>query len=397
MRLHVTLHQPPEVTDAEIAEQVGLRDARGRLWHGGAAKFFIDGVVEPGTAWLEEPDTNGGGTQAFWPDVERFRAVVARYAGAGFSCTTHAIGDRAVRETLDAYRAAGTPPGAMHRVEHIETVADDVLARFAAEGVGASMQPIHLEGMRGDREDPWSLALGPQRAARAFRTADLARSGALLALGSDWPVARYDPRRGMAWCRLRREPGAPDDVPYGADQVLDALQTLHGYTTAPARLAGHGDRLGRLRGARSATSRCSPTTPSRRTPTTARPARDPDRRRRPGRHAGASPYGSAQPRQSSSPPGRNGSAPTPTSSRPAAAATAPALGPPSGTRATARPSRVRSTSRSPLAVEATSHAPATAGAANVKPPRSVRQRTRPLRREIAAATDTPRGSSLESP
>ena len=247
MRLLMTLHQPPEVTDDEVEEQLRMRDAAGRRWRGGVAKFFIDGVVESGTAWLEEPDRNGGGTRPFWPDPARFAELVRRFAGAGFAISTHAIGDRAIRETLDAYRAAGAAPGVMHRIEHVETAPDETIARFAREGVAASMQPIHMESMQLDRQDPWSLTLGPERNARAFRTGDLLRSGALLALGSDWPVARYDPRLGMAWSRLRREPGRRGEPGYGADQVLDGLATLEGYTTAPARLAGLGDRLGRLR------------------------------------------------------------------------------------------------------------------------------------------------------
>ena len=60
-------------------------------------------------------------------------------------------------------------------------------------------------------------------------------------------MARYDPRLGMAWSRLRREPGRRGEPGYGDDQALDGLATLEGYTTAPARLAGLGDRLGRLR------------------------------------------------------------------------------------------------------------------------------------------------------
>ena len=115
--------------------------------------------------------------------------------------------------TLDAYRAAG-PPAALgrgaHRIEHLETLGDATLARLAAEGVAASMQPLHMQWRRGDHEDSWAARLGPERAARAWRTRDILDSGALLPLGSDWPVAQYDPRIGMAWARLRRTPGRPD-------------------------------------------------------------------------------------------------------------------------------------------------------------------------------------------
>ena len=134
----------------------------------------------------------------------------------------------------------------MHRIEHIETLQDHDLPRFAAEGVAASMQPLHMENNSGERTDPWSLTLGDDRADRAFRTRDLLDSGAVLALGSDWPIARYDPRRGMAWCRLRREPGRPDAVPVDARQALTALETLHGYTTGAARVVGEQHVAGRI-------------------------------------------------------------------------------------------------------------------------------------------------------
>jgi predicted amidohydrolase YtcJ len=245
-RLWVPLHQPPEVTDDEVAAQLGLAGEHGRLWRGGVAKFFIDGVVEPGTAWLYEPDANGGGTVPFWPDPDRYAEVVRRFAQAGFQCATHAVGDRAVRAALDAYRAAGAPPTGHHRIEHIETLQDADLPRLAAEGVAASMQPLHLGYNRGDRSDPWSQALGRERCDRGFRTREILDSGAILALGSDWPVARFDPRLGMGWARLRRDAGHPELGQYNPEQALSGLETLAGYTTAPAVIVGESHRQGRI-------------------------------------------------------------------------------------------------------------------------------------------------------
>jgi predicted amidohydrolase YtcJ len=247
VRCVVPLHQEPDIGDDEIAARLPLLGERGQMWRGGTAKFFIDGVVETGTAWLYEPDTNGGGTVPFWPTEERYASVVGRFARAGFACTTHAVGDRAVRAALDAYRAAGPVPGGMHRIEHIETLQDHDLPRFAAEHVCASMQPLHMENNQADQSDPWSRALGPERSGRAFRARDIWDTGALVCLGSDWPVARFDPRRGMGWCRLRREPGHPERGAYGPDQALTGLETLLGYTRNPAALAGEGAMSGCIR------------------------------------------------------------------------------------------------------------------------------------------------------
>jgi predicted amidohydrolase YtcJ len=209
------------------------------------AKFFVDGVIDTGTGWLCEADSEGDGLAAFWPDVERYHRAVHLFAARGFQCVTHATGDRGVREALDTYRAAGAAPGVRHRVEHIETIQPDDLPRFAAEGVVASMQAQHMMWLDPDRSDNWSHRLGPDRCDRAFMIRSLRESGAVVALGSDWPVARFDPREGMAAARLRRPPRHPDRAAYD-DQAIDGLAALEGYTTHAALTGGDGDRLGRL-------------------------------------------------------------------------------------------------------------------------------------------------------
>jgi predicted amidohydrolase YtcJ len=67
-----------------------------------------------------------------------------------------------------------------------------------------------------------------------------------VALGSDWPVARFDPRLGLSAARLRRPPGLPDRPPYD-DEAIDALAALEGYTTAAAATVGDEERAGRIR------------------------------------------------------------------------------------------------------------------------------------------------------
>lgn len=248
MRLVVPLWVKPEHDEATIERYLALGGEHGELWRAGVAKFFIDGVVETGTAWLEEPDSHGDGGKPFWPSEAAYADTVARFARAGFQCATHAIGDRAVRATLDAYRNAG-PPAAdrgRHRIEHLETLGDATLARLAAEGVAASMQPLHMQWRQPDGSDEWAQRLGRERVANAFRTGDLLRSGAPVALGSDWPVAQADPRYGMAWARLRRHPGQPDLPVFEPEQALDAEAALAGYTTAAAVVVGEQERSGRI-------------------------------------------------------------------------------------------------------------------------------------------------------
>ena len=126
------------------------------------------------------------------------------------------------------------------------TVTDADLARFPRENVIASMQPLHMQWRQDDFSDSWAARLGPERASRAWRTVDLLRAGVTLALGSDWPVAQNDPRIGMAWARLRRQPGAPDRRTFEPDQRLSGLEALEGYTTGAAAAVGDSALGGRI-------------------------------------------------------------------------------------------------------------------------------------------------------
>jgi predicted amidohydrolase YtcJ len=245
-RVHLPLFLSPDMPDEQIDAWLTLRDDGGRRWSVGTVKFFIDGVVETSTAWLEEPDTAGGGTTSVWPDYGRYLDVVQRAVAAGWQCATHAIGDRAVRRVLDAYKLAGAPDGVRHRIEHLEVLADREIPRLSAENVVASMQPQHMQWASPAFDDPWSALLGPERAARGVRAGDVHRSGAVLALGSDWSVASYDPREGMMWARQRRAQHAAPETAFGPEQALDALATLHGYTTAPAYALSREAGAGRI-------------------------------------------------------------------------------------------------------------------------------------------------------
>jgi hypothetical protein len=241
VRCVVPMWIKPEMERDEWEALAAHRDARGRRWRAGVVKLFMDGVVDSGTAWLDEPDADGAGTDPFWPDPARYREAVAFFSGRGFQCATHACGDRAVHEVLNAYRDAPRAAGVRHRIEHVELLRAEDLPRFAAEGVIASMQAQHMTVLEPDGGDGWSRRVGPQRWGRAYRARDLHESGAWLVLGSDWPVVRHDPREGMAAARLRRPPGRRDRGPWD-DQALTALQALLGYTTWAARAVGHGDQ-----------------------------------------------------------------------------------------------------------------------------------------------------------
>ncbi|MFE1928089.1 amidohydrolase [Streptomyces asoensis] len=229
----------PGAGEEDLAELIAGQGRGGRHWVVDGVKFFMDGTVEGGTAWLEHADCHGQGTAAFWPDPRAYAAAVRRLHAAGVRTATHAIGDAAVRHVLDVVAGLGTGGRGRHRVEHIETAPDALLPRFAELGVAASMQPPHTAYTRADGTDEWSRRLGGARAGRAWRLRDLRDAGATVALGSDWPIAHYDVRTVLADAR------APRGAASGR-AGLTGLEALEGCTTHAARAAGEDGSAGRI-------------------------------------------------------------------------------------------------------------------------------------------------------
>ncbi|MGN9790567.1 amidohydrolase [Streptomyces sp. OZ13] len=249
VRLRVAPWCQPGIDADALQALIEQQGTGGALWRTEGVKLFMDGTIDNGTAWLERPDCHGESTHAFWPDPAEYTRVIGRLHRAGVPTATHAIGDAAVRHALDSVEKAQAEGGreVRHRIEHIETVPDDTLRRFAALGVAASMQPTHCcDFTRADHTDNWSRRLGEERASRAWRCRDLWDSGATVVLGSDWPIAPYPPLGVMAGARHRRPGRDLTRPPHGPQQALTALEALQGMTVNAAWAAGETREAGRL-------------------------------------------------------------------------------------------------------------------------------------------------------
>ncbi|MFD6655724.1 amidohydrolase [Streptomyces parvus] len=249
LRLRVAPWCQPGADADAVRELIGQQGTGGTLWRTAGVKLFMDGTIDNGTAWLERPDCHGESTHAFWPDPEVYTRVIGELHRAGVPTATHAIGDAAVRHALDSVAKARTAegPAVRHRIEHIETVPDDTVARFAELGVVASMQPTHCcDFTRADHTDNWSRRLGEERASRAWRCRDLWDAGARVVLGSDWPIAPFPPLGVMAGARHRRPGRDLTQPPHGPGQALTALEALQGMTVNAAWAAGEEHEAGRL-------------------------------------------------------------------------------------------------------------------------------------------------------
>jgi len=204
LRVYQALRADATLTEANLdeLEQVRTRFADDPVLKTGAIKLIADGVIESHTAAMLEPYANRPaikGDARFTP--EQLNKVVAMLDKRGWQIMTHAIGDAAVRMTLDAYQSAAKANpaperGRRHRIEHIETIDPADVPRFGKLGVVASFQPVHATPSP-TPGDVWSVNIGEARASRGWMWNSIARSGGRLAFGSDWPVMTLDPLKGL--------------------------------------------------------------------------------------------------------------------------------------------------------------------------------------------------------
>ena len=186
--------------------------------------------------------TNDSGMDLIPPD--ELAQLVSRAWAGGLAVAIHAIGDRAVRSSLDAFAAAAGSssrrPELSSRIEHAQLVAESDLPRFASLGIAASMQPVHCTSDRDLVERWWS-----ERRDRSYPWQSLLLSGARLAFGSDAPVEEPSAARGLHAAVTRTRPGDPRGS-FVPPQCVSLDVALTAYTEGPARLAGLWPRLGRI-------------------------------------------------------------------------------------------------------------------------------------------------------
>lgn len=212
----------------------------------GMVKFFMDGVLDSWTAVMIEPYADRPdwvGEPLFTQAA--FNAAAAEADRRGLQIAVHAIGDGAVRAVLDGYEAAQRANGrrdSRHRIEHIEVIHADDVARLAELGVIASMQPPHPPGSMGLPLEPTVSRIGRQRWPLSYAWRTLKDAGAHVVFASDWPVSPIDPIRGIH-AAVTRRPWAEGDP----DQSFTLAEALAGYTIEGAYAEFAEDRKGRLK------------------------------------------------------------------------------------------------------------------------------------------------------
>ncbi|WP_336659969.1 amidohydrolase [Leucobacter sp. USHLN153] len=236
---------------AEIAEVVRIRDeiaeTYGDTWlRIAGVKFILDGVIDACTAAMRAPYANGAMPGPIWEREFALPVAVAADA-AGLQFALHAIGDEASTIALDmiaeAERVNGPNPNRRPRVEHLEYVADDTIARMAELGVTASMQPVHCDPAVLDN---WQAVLGDERATTGFPWHKFREAGVHIALGTDAPTAPHEAPDNLFIALTAKSALERDRAPYQPERVFTPEQALEALTLGTAYATRWESELGRV-------------------------------------------------------------------------------------------------------------------------------------------------------
>lgn len=242
----------------QVAELIDRRrDGQAGRFRATSVKIMLDGVAENHTAAMLEPYLDGHGcatetTGLDFIDPDELPRFVTALDREGFQVHFHALGDRAVRNALDAIEAAREANGATgnrHHLAHLQVVHPDDIPRFAALGATANIQA--LWAMHEPQMDELTIPfLGERRSGWQYPFGSLLAAGAALCAGSDWSVSSPDPLAAAHVAVNRSMP----DVPGGSApeaflprQALSPEAIFAAYTAGSATINGLDQVTGAIR------------------------------------------------------------------------------------------------------------------------------------------------------
>jgi predicted amidohydrolase YtcJ len=213
-----------------------------------SAKFFIDGVMENGTAAMLDDYVTGGNAPIMF-EVDHLMELLVAFDAARFQLHQHTIGDRAVRVALDgiaAARAANGPWPALHQLAHIQSIDPADIPRFRELGAIANWQPLWAQPETPGHEVAAPL-MGPERMRYIYAVKSVIDTGAPYAISSDWFVTTLNPFEIMQVAVTRQTPeDGPDGPAFFPEERIDVETVVQGYTNNAAAGAWRGDVTGSL-------------------------------------------------------------------------------------------------------------------------------------------------------
>ena len=207
---------------------------KGRI-DAGTVKIMQDGVMENYTAVVLEPYKLKGkddvrGIPMVEPEI--LKQAVTKLDSEGFQVHFHAIGDGAVRQSLDAVEAARTANGDLghrHHISHIQLIHPDDQPRFRKLGVIANFQPLwaYADAYVTDLTLPF---ISRQTASYMYPIASMEKSGAVIAFGSDWSVSTANPFEEMETAITRMGSLGDTKVPFLPAESIALPEALAAFT-----------------------------------------------------------------------------------------------------------------------------------------------------------------------
>lgn len=207
-------------------------------------KQFIDGVITGHTAYMLENYTDADHRGHTTYSLQELEDWIVEADKEGLSVRLHAIGDGAVKFSLDAFEKArkmNGSTGTRHTIEHIESIRDEDIPRFKELEVIASIQPYHLAALE---QKIYMDRLGEERFKNTYLCKSFLDTGALVALGSDFPVVHISPMREIFHAVTRKDSSLTSE--WGSNEKISMADTLNAYTYAPAYGCFREGELGTL-------------------------------------------------------------------------------------------------------------------------------------------------------
>jgi predicted amidohydrolase YtcJ len=234
-KLKTRIYAVSPLPDWERWKRTGIHYAFGDgMIRVGGLKGFADGSLGASTAWFFEPYLDKPGYTGLASDeMSKMFDRVKQADKAGLQIMIHAIGDRANDEILRIYERVEQENGKRDRrfrIEHAQHLNENLIKRFAAQSVIASMQPFHVID---DGRWAWKR-LDEKRLKGTYAFRSLLDSGVKLAFGTDWPVALLDPMMTIYAAVTRRT--LDDKNPNGwiPEQKITVEETVRAYTIGSA-------------------------------------------------------------------------------------------------------------------------------------------------------------------
>ncbi|MCT2224946.1 amidohydrolase [Microbacterium paraoxydans] len=240
----------PAADLAQVERAVQLRDeleATGTPWlKVVGVKFILDGVIDACTAAMVRPYADGSNADPIW-SREAATPVAIAADRAGLQLAMHAIGDAASALAVDLVeaceRANSTDIARRPRIEHLESVAPETVARMRAHGIAASMQPVHCDPAILDN---WMAMLGDQRAEDGFPWNWFRDVDVPVALGTDAPTAPHEALHNLFIAMTGRSSIDRALPPYHPERAFTAAQALAAATSGAAHVGAIDDAYGRI-------------------------------------------------------------------------------------------------------------------------------------------------------